>query len=92
MCFLKNCLFANLSLQYNWKTKNKMTNLEDLMGGLILVFHKYSKQEGDKYTLTKGELKTLLQSELGDFLSVSICLLLLLSLSQNIYFIHRVKL
>lgn len=49
-----------------------MSNLEELVCGLITVFHNYSKQEGDKYTLTKGELKTLLQKELSDFLTVSI--------------------
>lgn len=50
-----------------------MANLEEIICGLITVFHNYSKEEGDKYTLTKAELKTLLQKELGDFLAVSIC-------------------
>lgn len=49
------------------------SNLQKAMMGLIEVFHSYSGKEGDKYKLNKGELKTLLQKELGDFKEVSIC-------------------
>ncbi|KAL2300463.1 hypothetical protein Nmel_010104, partial [Mimus melanotis] len=38
------------------------------METLINVFHHYSGKEGDKYKLSKKELKELLQSELGCFL------------------------
>lgn len=41
------------------------------MDALITVFHNYSGSEGDKYKLSKGELKELLNSELTDFLTVS---------------------
>lgn len=40
------------------------------METLINVFHHYSGKEGDKYKLSKKELKELLQSELGCFLEV----------------------
>ncbi|XP_042660712.1 protein S100-Z [Tyto alba] len=45
------------------------TPLEDAMDTLIRIFHHYSGKEGDKYKLSKGELKDLLTSELTDFLS-----------------------
>ncbi|KAL6489346.1 hypothetical protein MHYP_G00030870 [Metynnis hypsauchen] len=41
------------------------TQVETAMGLLITAFHKYSGKEGDKYTLSKGELKDLLNNELG---------------------------
>lgn len=37
---------------------------------LIKTFHKYSGKEGDKYTLSRGELKELLLEELGTYLGV----------------------
>ncbi|GCC25027.1 protein S100-Z [Chiloscyllium punctatum] len=45
------------------------SQLEGAMDSLIHVFHNYSGKEGDKYKLNKGELKELLQSELGNFLA-----------------------
>lgn len=41
------------------------------MNILIKVFHEYSGKEGDKYKLSKPELKNLLTGELGDILQVS---------------------
>lgn len=37
---------------------------------MIQTFHKYSGNEGDKYTLSKAELKELLTTELGNYLGV----------------------
>jgi len=48
-----------------------VSKLENAMEGLINVFHTYSSKEGDKYKLSKAELKSLLQGELSDFLAVS---------------------
>lgn len=48
-----------------------VSQLENAMESLIKVFHTYSSKEGDKYKLSKAELKSLLQGELNDFLSVS---------------------
>ncbi|XP_034016635.1 ictacalcin-like [Thalassophryne amazonica] len=45
-----------------------MSDIEKAMTLLISSFHKYSGKEGDKMTLTKGELKDLLESELEGFI------------------------
>nr|NP_001291053.1 uncharacterized protein LOC105024454 [Esox lucius]ACO13448.1 Ictacalcin [Esox lucius] len=45
-----------------------MSQIQQAMALLIEAFHKYSGKEGDKLTLTKGELKDLLTAELGDAL------------------------
>uniref|UniRef100_A0A3Q1C709 Protein S100 n=1 Tax=Amphiprion ocellaris TaxID=80972 RepID=A0A3Q1C709_AMPOC len=47
-----------------------ISNLESAMQMLIKTFHKYSGKEGDKYTLSRGELKELLLEELGSYLGV----------------------
>uniref|UniRef100_A0A8C2Z1W7 Protein S100 n=1 Tax=Cyclopterus lumpus TaxID=8103 RepID=A0A8C2Z1W7_CYCLU len=47
------------------------SQLQTAMEGLIEVFHSYSGKEGDKYKLSKLELKSLLQGELADFLAAS---------------------
>ncbi|KAM8920762.1 protein S100-A1 [Pelodytes ibericus] len=44
------------------------SQLEGAMEALISVFHTYSAREGDKYKLSRKELKDLLQNELGEFL------------------------
>ncbi|XP_032649513.1 protein S100-A6 [Chelonoidis abingdonii] len=38
--------------------------LDQAIGLLVAVFHKYSGKEGDKNTLSKRELKELIQKEL----------------------------
>ncbi|KAM6995158.1 protein S100-A1 [Tautogolabrus adspersus] len=47
------------------------SQLQSSMEDLIKVFHSYSGKEGDKYKLSKAELKNLLQGELSDFLAAS---------------------
>lgn len=49
-----------------------MSEVQQAMALLISSFHKYSGKEGDKYTLSKAELKDLLQAELGEVLGVRI--------------------
>lgn len=44
------------------------SELETAMETLINVFHTHSGKEGDKYKLSKKELKELLQTELSGFL------------------------
>lgn len=38
--------------------------LDQAIGLLVAIFHKYSGKEGDKNTLSKKELKELIQKEL----------------------------
>ncbi|XP_037120431.1 S100 calcium binding protein S isoform X2 [Syngnathus acus] len=52
-------------------SKEPSSNLESAMQMLIKTFHKYSGKEGDKYTLSRGELKELLLEELGSYLGNS---------------------
>ncbi|KAF7708558.1 hypothetical protein HF521_017615 [Silurus meridionalis] len=47
------------------------SQLENAMETLIKVFHTYSSKEGDKYKLSKAELRSLLQGELSVFLAAS---------------------
>ncbi|XP_069507188.1 protein S100-A1-like isoform X2 [Ambystoma mexicanum] len=50
-------------------TEARMSSqLEDAMQALITIFHKYSGREGDKFKLSKKELKDLIHNELGGFL------------------------
>lgn len=47
-----------------------MSQVQQAMAMLIAAFHNYSGKEGDKLTLSKGELKDLLTIELGENLAV----------------------
>lgn len=49
----------------------KMSDVQQAMCLLICSFNKYSEKEGDKFTLTKAELKTLIEKEMQGMLVVS---------------------
>lgn len=48
-----------------------MSNIQQAMTLLITTFDKYSSKEGDRHTLSKAELKELLENEFGQMLMVS---------------------
>lgn len=48
-----------------------MSDVCQAMTLLIKSFSKYAGREGDPHTLSKAELKELLQNELGELLTVS---------------------
>ncbi|KAM4013834.1 protein S100-A1 isoform 1-T1 [Anomaloglossus baeobatrachus] len=52
----------------NQNTSEMSSQLEGAMETLINVFHTYSAREGDKFKLSRRELKDLLQNELGEYL------------------------
>ncbi|XP_029308489.1 protein S100-A1-like [Cottoperca gobio] len=45
-----------------------MTELENCMESLITIFHRYADEDGDGSTLSKKELKKLMENELPTFL------------------------
>ncbi|XP_068179681.1 protein S100-A1-like [Antennarius striatus] len=45
-----------------------MTALEKCMESLIVIFHRYAVQDGDGKTLSKRELKKLIDEELPSFI------------------------
>ncbi|PKU37784.1 hypothetical protein llap_11913 [Limosa lapponica baueri] len=58
------------SMQRKPDSSSNMSQLETAMGMIIAVFDKYAKTDGNRQALTKAELKTLLEKELPNFLSV----------------------
>ncbi|XP_023695500.1 protein S100-A1-like [Paramormyrops kingsleyae] len=44
------------------------SELERAMESLITVFHRYASKEGDSNTLSKRELRSLMENELAGFL------------------------
>lgn len=63
-----------------------MSDVLQAMTLLIKSFSKYSGREGDPHTLSKAELKELLQNELGELLKVfNITFLLLVQRSEPLF-------
>lgn len=51
-------------------SSSNMSQLETAMGMTIAVFDQYARTDGNRQTLSKAELKTLLEKELPNFLAV----------------------
>ncbi|KAK1895548.1 Protein S100-A1 [Dissostichus eleginoides] len=72
----RSCLLSAPDLQAITRPPFRMSlpnsenasTLENAMQLLIQTFHKYSGNEGDKYTLSRAELKEMLTTELGNYL------------------------
>ncbi|NXS60591.1 M126 protein, partial [Brachypteracias leptosomus] len=50
------------------QTQGPLSELEKAMDVIIDVFHQYSRREGDLDTLTKAELKLLIEKQLANYL------------------------
>ncbi|KAM4755940.1 protein MRP-126-like [Cyanocitta cristata] len=50
------------------QTQEPLSELEKAMDIIIDVFHQYSRREGDKDTLTKKELKLMIEKQLANYL------------------------
>lgn len=52
------------------QTQEPLSELEKAMDIIIDVFHQYSRREGDRDTLTKKELKLMIEKQLANYLKV----------------------
>ncbi|NWH92255.1 M126 protein, partial [Aegithalos caudatus] len=50
------------------QSQEPLSELEKAMDVIIDVFHQYSRREGDRDTLTKKELKLLIEKQLANYL------------------------
>ncbi|XP_030910547.2 protein MRP-126-like [Melopsittacus undulatus] len=50
------------------QSQEPLSQLEKAMDVIIDVFHQYSRREGDRDTLTKAELKLLIEKQLANYL------------------------
>ncbi|NXE15413.1 M126 protein, partial [Lophotis ruficrista] len=50
------------------QTQEPLSELEKAMDVIIDVFHQYSRREGDRDTLTKRELKLMIEKQLANYL------------------------
>lgn len=65
-------VFLGLSFLLSAPLPAAMTDLEKCMESLIVIFHRYADEDGDGKTLSKKELKKLVENELPTFLKVRI--------------------
>ncbi|NXH59345.1 M126 protein, partial [Rhabdornis inornatus] len=50
------------------QSQEPLSELEKAMDAIIDVFHQYSRREGDRDTLSKGELRLLIEKQLANYL------------------------
>ncbi|NXO87048.1 M126 protein, partial [Sitta europaea] len=50
------------------QSQEPLSELEKAMDVIIDVFHQYSRREGDRDTLTKNELKLMIEKQLANYL------------------------
>ncbi|NXX98636.1 M126 protein, partial [Centropus bengalensis] len=50
------------------QTQEPLSELERAMNAIIDVFHNFSRREGDRDTLTKQELKLMIEKQLANYL------------------------
>ncbi|NXA73870.1 M126 protein, partial [Thryothorus ludovicianus] len=50
------------------QSQEQLSELEKAMDVIIDVFHQYSRREGDRDTLTKKELKLMIEKQLANYL------------------------
>ncbi|NXG22011.1 M126 protein, partial [Grallaria varia] len=50
------------------QSQEPLSELEKAMDVIIDVFHQYSRREGDRDTLTKKELKLLIEKQMANYL------------------------
>ncbi|XP_061298419.1 protein MRP-126-like, partial [Pezoporus flaviventris] len=62
------CYSASWFLFQTSQAQEPLSQLEKSMDVIIDVFHQYSRREGDRDTLTKTELKLLIEKQLANYL------------------------